>query len=221
MRTRIVTVAAALLFSGGVTSVALAVPAHAQASEPCPPAQPPDRPIGRPASPPRQPADRPPEYPPGKCQLRLSRSVVAAGGTLQGAGAGFAPGAPVRVTMAGATLASTTANSAGAFETDLVVPASTEPGTHTVNASGPSGSRGGTQVLSASLVVTPAEGAAGGGAGGRAATGAPGAEGGSDLPRTGSSSPLPLSLAGVSLLAVGTAAVVAARRRSTQGRPPG
>lgn len=207
MRIRNIMAAAVVALTSGMTGLALAGSAQAQVAEPCPPGQPSDRPAGQPNSPPRQPADRPPQYPPGKCQLRLSQSVVAAGGSLQAAGAGFAPGSTVEVSLSGASLplASTTADGGGAFSANLVIPASTKPGSHTVTASG------GAQVLSASLEVTPA------GSRPRAAAGAGGSNAqaaGQNLPRTGSSSPLPLALAGGTLLAMGMGAVVVARRRS-------
>lgn len=205
MRIRKIMAAAVVALTSGITALALAGPAQAQAAEPCPPSQPTDRPPGSPGSPPRQPADRPPQYPPGKCELRLSQSVVAAGGSLQAAGAGFAPGSTVKVSFAGASvpLASTTADSAGAFSTNLDIPASTKPGSYTVTASG------GAQVLSASLEVTPAGSRPRAGSGGTSTQAA-----GQNLPRTGSSSPLPLALAGGTLLAAGMGAVVVARRRS-------
>lgn len=207
MRIRNLMAAAVIALSSGITTLALAGPAQAQAqtAEQCPPGQPFDGEPGRPASPPGQTFGRPPQYPPGKCELRLSQSVVAAGGSLQAAGAGFAPGSTVEVSLAGASvpLASTTADSGGAFSSNLVIPASTSPGSYTVTASG------GAQVLSASLEVTPAESRPGAGARDSNAQ-----EAGQNLPRTGSSSPLPLALTGGTLLAVGMGAVVVARRRS-------
>lgn len=180
-------------------------PAFAQTSgSPCAPGQPSDRLPGSPAAP---PPGRPPQYPPGKCQLLLSRSVVPAGGSLQAAGAGFAPGSTVDVSLAGASLGTARADGSGAFSAAVVVPVSTEPGNHTVTASGP-GSDGGTQVLAAALQVTEASAAPGA----RAST--PGSTAGSSsLPRTGSSSTLPLALAGGALLVAGSGAVLVARRR--------
>lgn len=199
-------------------------PAFGQAAEPCPPGQPSDRPPGTPVDqPPGQPGGRPPQYPPGKCQLRLSRSVVAAGGSLQAAGAGFAPGSTVRVAMAATSLGSATADRDGAFSAALVVPASTEPGSYTVTASGPA-SPGGDQVLSASLRVTGAQAgdAANGARGTNSAGGERGqGEGAEPLPRTGTASTLPLVLTGGTLLAVGVGTVVLARRRRADGHPSG
>lgn len=215
MRIRNAVGAVLVALLAGAPLLGVGSPAFGQTGEPCPPGQPSDRPPGTPVrQPPRQPSGRPPQYPPGKCELRLSRSIVAPGGSLQAAGAGFAPGSSVRVAMAGASLGSATANGDGAFTAALVVPASTEPGSHTVTASGPA-SGGGTQVLSASLMVTGAE-SAGGTTGADSAVAGRGQEGGGGrLPRTGSSSALPLVLAGGTLLAVGVGTVVLARRRPT------
>lgn len=205
MRIRNITAAAVVALSSGITTLALAGPARAQAFNPCPAAQPPGRTPGNPTTGPA--TGRPTQYPPGKCELLLSQSVVAAGGSLQAAGGGFAPGQMVEVSLSGASvpLASTRADGAGAFSTNLEIPASTAPGSYTVTASG------GAQVLSASLQVTPAGSRpqAGAGAGGSDAQAA-----GQNLPRTGSSSPLPLALAGGTLTAVGLGAVVVARRRA-------
>lgn len=203
MRIRNFMAAAVVALSSGVATFALAGPALAQAVEPCPAGQPPGRTPGNPTSGPA--TGRPTQYPPGKCELRLSRSIVAAGGTLQAAGGGFAPGSTVEVTLSGSSvpLASSPADSGGSFNADLVIPASTAPGSYTVTASG------GDQVLSASLQVTAT----------RTGTGRSNAQAaGGDLPRTGSSSPLPLTLAGSALLAVGVGAVVLARRRAGHGR---
>ena len=183
----------------------LQAPAGAQA-EPCPPGQPAGRPPGTPPAPgaaPGQPAGRPPQYPPGKCQLRLTRSVVAAGESVGVAGDGFAPGAQVRVAAAGVTLATVSAGSTGSFSTDVVIPASVDPGTHDVTAAGVAADEG-TQVLAASLTVTSA-----------AASRSDTAGLGDALPRTGSSNLVPTAAAGLALVGAGAAAVVAARRRRT------
>lgn len=195
--------AALVALLSGTTLFLTPGPAFAQTSgSPCAPGQPSDRPPGSPAV---RPAGRPPQYPPGKCQLLLSRSVVPAGGSLQAAGAGFAPGSTVNLSLAGASVGSAQADGSGAFSADVLVPASTRPGNHTVTASG-AGSDGGTQVLAASLEVTAA-GARGS---------APGSAADSrDLPRTGATSTVPLALAGGALLVAGSGAVVAARRRRT------
>jgi LPXTG-motif cell wall-anchored protein len=176
-------------------------------TEPCPPGQPSGRVPGTPPGPgavPDQPSGRPAQYPPGKCQLRLSRSVVAAGESVAVSGDGFAPGARIRVAAAGVTLANLAAGPTGSFTTDVVIPASVDPGTYDVTAAGPSGG-GGTQVLSASLTVTSAVAS-------RSRT----AGLGDELPRTGNSEHLvPTATAGLALVGVGVAAVIASRRRRT------
>src|SRR5687767_5915317 len=101
MRIRKIMAAAAVALSSGVASFALAGPALGQAVEPCPAAQPPGRTPGNPTTGPA--TGRPTQYPPGKCELRLSQSIVAAGGSLQAAGSGFAPGSAVEVTLSGAS----------------------------------------------------------------------------------------------------------------------
>jgi LPXTG-motif cell wall-anchored protein len=172
-------------------------------TEPCPPGQPSGRVPGTPPGPgavPDQPSGRPAQYPLGKCQLRLSRSVVAAGESVGVSGAGYAAGADVRVAAAGVTLATVTANATGAFATEVVIPPSVDPGTYEVTATG-AAPGGGTQVLSASLTVT------------EAAASRSSADLGDALPRTGSDDIVPTTAAGVGLVAVGTAAVIAARRR--------
>ena len=186
-------------------TIAFAGPAGAQAAEPCPPGQPQGRPPGgRPAVPPGQPGDRPPQYPPGKCQLRLSRATVAGGETVEVAGDGFATGSTVDIALAGRRLGTATAASTGSISTAVVVPADLAPGRHQMTATGPS-ALGGTQVLSASLTVTAA--------GGRPLGSAQPAGPAGSLPRTGSSSPVPLLLVGGALVLLGSGAVVTARRR--------
>lgn len=190
-----------------VASVTIVLPAPAGAqAEPCPPGQPTGRPPGQPpgpGAPPGQPPGRPPQYPPGKCQLRLSRSVVAAGESVGVAGEGFAPGGEVRVAAAGVGLANLSAGSGGSFSTNVVIPEALAGGTHSVTASGPAAG-GGTQVLSASLTVT---GARSGGAG------AAGAQEGDALPRTGAAGITALAALGLALTGLGASAVAATRRR--------
>lgn len=201
-------VSALAVISAATVTIVLPGPAGAQSGSPCAPGQPSGRPFGEPpgppGSPPRQPDGRPPAYPPGKCQLLLSRSVVAAGESVGVAGSGYAPGADVKVSAAGVTLASVAADPAGAFSTDVVIPRSVPSGTHEVTAAG-AGAGGGTQVLSASLTVT-------GGASRSASLG-------DALPRTGGGDGLvPMTVAGAGLLGIGSAAAVAARRR--RSAPP-
>lgn len=175
--------------------VSLAGPVSAQRAEPCPPGQPPGRPPGQPTSPPGQPTGRPPQYPPGKCQLRLDRNAGAPGETVAVSGDGFVPGSRVNIVMGGTTLATVTADPEGRVATSVVIPPDLAAGPYDVVATGPAAA-GGTHVLSASFTV-----------GGAAAPTR------GRLPRTGSSSPLPLVLVSGSLVLVGSAAVLAARRR--------
>ena len=196
-------VSALAVVIAAVFAVVLPMPAGAQ-TEPCPPGQPAGRPPGTPPASdltPSAPAGRPPQYPPGKCQLRLSRSVVGVGGSLVVSGAGFVSGAQVVVRAAGVSLGTVSADTGGSFSADVVIPASVAPGTHEVTASG-AGADGGTQVLSASLTVT----------GARTQT----AGLGDSLPRTGSDSVGPLAAVAAFLLLVGTAAVVATKRRTAK-----
>lgn len=186
-------------------AVVLPTPAGAQA-EPCPPGQPTGRPPGTPPGPGAAPGavpGRPPQYPPGKCQLLLSRSVVGVGGSVGVSGAGFLSGAQVVVRAAGVSLGTVSADAGGSFSTDVVIPASVAPGTHEVSASG-AAPGGGTQVLSASLTVTGA--------------GTQTAGLGDSLPRTGSDGLGSLTPLATVLLVVGSAAVVATRRRTTKPR---
>lgn len=198
-----------MVLLAAVSPFVLSEPALAQL-EPCPPGQPTGRVPGTPpgaGAVPTQPEGRPAQYPLGKCQLRLSRSVVAAGESVGVSGAGYAAGAQVRVSAAGVTLATITADASGSFSTDVVIPASVDPGTYQVTAAG-AAAGGGTQVLSATLTVTePAASRS------RASLG-------DALPRTGSNDILPTTAAGFGLVAVGTAAVIAARRRRSSPPAP-
>ena len=195
-RSPVVSVLIGVVLAASVLSAPATVFAQA---EPCPPGQPPDRPGGT-----GQPIGRPPQYPPGKCQLRLSRSVVPAGEAVGVAGAGFASSSSVRLGLGAASLGTAAADSDGSFSRDVTVPANTQPGVYEVTATGP-GASGGTQVLGASLTVVGAGATTAGGSRGQPTEGA--------LPRTGSSNAAPLVLVGALFLAVGAAAVVTARRR--------
>ena len=196
-------------------AVVLSAPTPARGASPCPPGQPPGRPPGQPPNKPGQPPGRPPQYPPGQCQMRLSRSQVAAGESVTAAGDGFTPRSSVRLALSGQDLQSATTDSNGSFVQDVTVPASTAPSTYQVTAAGSEPS-GGTRVLAATLTVTrasaarraaPARGAAV-----RGATGTKGAPAGA-LSRTGSATAVPLTLAALGLIGVGTLAVVGVRRR--------
>lgn len=133
------------------------------------------------------------QYPPAAGALQVSDGEVTAGQTITVQGCGFAAGASVRVALGTVVLSTVLADATGGIETSVTIPASTAPGTHTLTATGQN-SAGGTLVLSANVEVLG---------------------GGSDLPRTGSSSTTPLAAAGVGLVLLGGAAVVVARRRRT------
>lgn len=183
--------------------VAVAAPASAQQSSPCPPGQPSGRPPGQPPDQPGQPTGRPPQYPPGECNLRLSRGSAARGESVTATGGGYRPASRVEVTLNSEPmpLGSATTDAAGAFELRFTVPASATLGRHTVTASGVDGA-GAARVLSATLEVT-------------AAGGAPaGSRDGSTLPRTGLATAAMAGL-GTALVALGTVAVVGVRRRRT------
>ncbi|MDP9387003.1 MAG: hypothetical protein M3Q48_03530, partial [Actinomycetota bacterium] len=199
MRIRTAVVSATALVVAAAVLAFTPAPAGAQTADPCPPGQPSGRPFGTPpgppGSPPGQPASRPLQYPPGKCQLRLSRSVVGPGDSVGIAGAGFARSSEVRLAVAGAGLGTVTADQSGAFATDVVIPASVAPGVHEVTASGvaPGGEP---QVLAATLTVTGAEASRGG----TGSVAGQAAQEGS-LPRTGTGDGVrPLSALALALL---------------------
>lgn len=189
--------ALAAVFMGGVLLVA--APASAQ-SQPCPPGVPPGTPPGRPTSPgsPQSPTQRP-AYPPGQCQLQLSRTFAARGGSISAAGAGFVPGEEVTLSIAGIKAKSVTASADGTFATDIVVPAAAPIGATQVTAASA------TQVLSANFEVIAAGATAKG-----AAAAAPSTSGA--LPRTGAEL-AGLAGAGAGLVGIGAVAVTVARRR--------
>lgn len=204
MRTRSVVVGVLATLLAVVPGMALPTAVSAQ-EEPCPSSQP----LGDDES-----SGSPSQYPVGKCELRLSASVVVAGDSVGVAGSGFASRSSVRMALGAASVGTASAGPDGSFSRQVTVPATTEPGTYRMTATGPSAS-GGTQVLGAFLTVAgagaPAAGApaAGAPAGGRQPTGA--------LPRTGGSDSVPLVVLGALLVAVGSAAVVTARRRRPVG----
>lgn len=212
MRQRLVR---SLVATAAGASLSLPGGAAAQVAEPCPPRQPSDRPPGQPTTAaPGQPSGRPPQYPPGKCQLQLSRSVVAVGQSLTVSGAGFAPGSRVDLTVSRHLLAAALAGPDGRFEQDVAVAPEVPPGPHVLTAAG-SSPPGGEQVLSALLtVVAPRGGGSPGGPGGDLLDAAGrGPHAADRLPRTGSSGPLAEAVVGLALVVAGTAAVLLARRR--------
>jgi hypothetical protein len=75
-------------------------------------------------------------YPPVPAPLTISDATVFPGQTVTVSGEGAEPGATVRITFASdpVVVATTTANETGAFAASFKVPASAEPGLHTVSA---------------------------------------------------------------------------------------
>lgn len=177
----------------------------AQAS-PCPPGQPGGRPPGQPpGEAPGQPADRPPQYPPSQCQLQLSRSTVAAGGTLRASGSGYNPNSSVNIQLSpgGQVLATATADGNGQFARDITIPTDVAAGRYTVAATGYRNAA--PYQLTADLTVTSES---------AGAAAEQSRSGGATLPRTGAFI-AGLAAIGAALTGAGTVAVLAARRRRT------
>lgn len=136
--------------------------------------------------------------PPPQNVLVLSTNFPEPGGAFTAQGCGFSPGAPIEVTLAGATLASITAGSDGCGFASLVAP--TDPGTYTVCFTGLT--PGGTvQQICDSITV-------------RAAAAAPIPAG--RLPFTGSQNLFKLVVGGMLLVAVGGLVLVFSRRRAEE-----
>jgi hypothetical protein len=108
------------------------------------------------------------DYPPSCGALTLSASSADPGGSVTQTGSGFAPGSSVQVTL-GSSSTTTVADGSGTEQSAVTVPASTEPGNHSVSVSGTDAS-GGTRTLCATLTVNGltlnVAGASGGGPGG-------------------------------------------------------
>jgi LPXTG-motif cell wall-anchored protein len=148
-------------------------------------------------------------YPAHAGPLTESVGTIPVGGSLQVSGSGYAPGATVTITLESTpvTLTATKANGAGAFQTSVVIPASTAPGAHKIVATGEAPD-GGTLTLTGDLTVTSAVAAIPPSAAPAAAPGA--------LPHTGSA-PLPFALIGVVFVMLGIA-IITWRRRSAVTR---
>lgn len=131
------------------------------------------------------------EYPPASGSLHVSSGTVAAGKSVSVSGTGCAADSTVTFAVGGTAAGSTTADSTGAFSGSVTVPSSAS-GTVTITAtcSDPTGAP---LVLTATVTVTSSGG----------------------LPFTGSSSTMPGIALAVVLLCVGSAFIVAVRRRST------
>ena len=179
--------------------VVAAPPAHGQAS-PCPPGQPSGRPPGQPPTQPGAPTGRPPQYPPGRCNLQLSKGSVERGESLTASGSGFVPGSQVSLRLAsGRFLGFATADANGAFTASITVPADADLGRTQVLASD------GVATLSASLEIVDRATAA--------TRPAPSSRAGV-LSRTGFDT-LAITAVGGSLIVLGAASILAARRRRT------
>ena len=149
-------------------------------------------------------------YPPNQCSLALSVSAATPGQTIiigsANCSPGFAAGATLEITLESdpVHLATATADANGQFSTPVTIPEDATVGPHTVVAKG-QGANGSTLTISAELNVVSAT------AGARA----PGAAGA--LAFTGSDS-LPLVWIALAMLTVGTAFVLAVRRRAQARR---
>lgn len=188
--------AAAVLAVGTLVAPGFVTAAHAASA--CAAGQPNGRPPGNPPGTPAQPPGRPPQYPIGQCELALSQSAAARGATIRAAGAGFASSAPVTLSLCnGANVGSATTDSGGSFSGSLTIPANAPLGPCSVTATDVAGSS-----QSAALLITSAEVPA-------AAAGPTGS-----LPRTGSSTTIPMIAAGGLLVLGGAALVLASRRRT-------
>jgi hypothetical protein len=149
-------------------------------------------------------------YPPNRCSLSLSVSAAIPGQTIVAGSAncspGFAAGARVTITLESdpVQLGTVTADADGQFSTPVTIPGDAPSGSHTVVATG-QGANGSNDEISSGLMIMPAT------AGARA----PGT--GGALAFTGSDS-LPLVWIALALLTVGTAFVLAVRRRARAGR---
>jgi len=149
-------------------------------------------------------------YPPNRCSLALSVSAAVPGQTIVAGSAncspGFAAGATVEITLEPDPmhLDTVTADANGQFSTPVTIPGGATPGAHTVVATGRA-ANGSTPAINAGLtIMSGTAGARAGGAGGA-------------LAFTGSDS-LPLVWIALALLTVGTAFVLAVRRRAQARR---
>ena len=140
------------------------------------------------------------QYPPQQEGIQTSDSTVSPGQPITVAGCCIA--GEVTITFESVVLGTTTASPAdGSFSVQVTIPADASPGTHTITASGQAFDGSGPVVYSTTVTVS----------GAAAPTGA-------GLPRTGSSSTIPLTRVAIMLVVVGSAFVIGARRRSTTSR---
>jgi hypothetical protein len=134
------------------------------------------------------------QYPPSSGSLHVGSSTVGAGGALSISGSGCAADGSVTFAVSGTAAGSTTADGTGAFTGSVTIPSGAS-GSVAVTATCDD-STGAPLVLTATVTVS-----SGGG-----------------LPFTGSSSTMPGLALAVVLLCVGSAFIVAVRRRSTRSR---
>lgn len=154
------------------------------------------------------------QYPVQQGNLQVNDTTVTPGQPVVISGDGCAPNSQVVITFDTTVLATINANGQGAFSTTVTIPSDASNGQHTLRASCTT-PQGGARVLSASLTVS---GQTAGSTTTTSTTAAPtttttAAVGGTGLPRTGASSTAPLTAAGIGLVAAGSVAVVASRRR--------
>ena len=146
------------------------------------------------------------QYPPQECGLRLGQASGAAGQNVTVQGDGFAPNNRVTIEMRSAptVVATTLADATGAFSTTFRVP-DAAAGRHTVAAVG-ANFDGTERELTADFTVTAAAN--------RERSRATDNAGAVALPRTGMAIARYV-IGGLALIAIGTAAVIAVRRRSS------
>lgn len=139
---------------------------------------------------------------------KASSSSVTAGGQITLSGNGWKAGSTVTLTLHSdpVSLGTATVDASGAFTKTVTIPADTTAGTHTISISG-TDPAGAPRTVSLTITVSAATTAAST-APSTAASTAPT----NQLPRTGSSS-MPMTLAGLALLAVGGLLVLQGRRR--------
>lgn len=159
-------------------------------------------------------------YPPSSGLLLLSTTTVAAGGTVTVSGSEYASASTGTITLhtAPVTLGSFTADSSGDFTQTVTIPASTDPGTHTIEATGIA--PGGVPLTEEALITVTAPGAAPAVPTAVTPTGAPPVS-----PPTATSGQLAFTGANISamagvgaLLIVGGGALLAGRHRMDHAR---
>lgn len=145
-------------------------------------------------------------YPPVTCTISVSSTIVPQGATISVFANCFLPGSTVNIVLRShpQLLGKFTANARGEVSGRVTIPCDAHLGAHTVSAEGVDAGgrslvlRAGIRVVDGCDVdVTQKRVVTGGGA----------------LSKTGSDMTVPLAAAGLALMATGTAAVVAARRR--------